>query len=331
MTVIQSKALFLAQILVILYMLTRRHLRIKVMQSLYSFLHNRDGNLTEEVSFFKKSYLNTFSLYLTLLAFLKAVHEHAIDQMHLQKELRSDAVPDNIAKLVENKILKFIAQHPVLVNYLKKRKIKFWELDFDYVKINFKALMHSENFKNYAQKNAPTLEEDRSIVCFFFKEIIAPSEGFYDYIEDKELTWIDDLPVVNTFLLKVLQKIDPKDTNSLHFPEMNAAEEDPQFAIELLEKVVANNDALQEEMVGRTPNWDSDRIALLDAIMIKMAMAELLFFPSIPTKVTMNEYIEISKDYSTPKSNVFINGILDKIIKDFEESGRLNKRGRGLI
>ena len=165
----------------------------------------------------------------------------------------------------------------------------------------------------------------------FFKEIVAPSDNFYDYIEDKELTWIDDLPVVNTFLLKILHKIDPQDSNSLYLSEMNFGEEDPQFAIELLEKVVENNDTLQEEIVGRTPNWDSDRIALLDAIMIKMAIAELLFFPSIPPKVTMNEYIEISKDYSTPKSNIFINGILDKTIKDFQESGRLNKSGRGLI
>jgi N utilization substance protein B len=145
------------------------------------------------------------------------------------------------------------------------------------------------------------------------------------------LTWIDDLPVVNTFILKTLHKIDPKNSNSLHFPQMNSADEDPQFAITLLEKVVVNNDLLQHEMVGRTPNWDSDRIALLDAIMIKMAMAELLYFPTIPPKVTMNEYIEISKDYSTPKSNIFINGILDKTIRDFQKSDRLNKSGRGLI
>jgi N utilization substance protein B len=191
--------------------------------------------------------------------------------------------------------------------------------------------MESEKFDAYAKKRSPTLEDDRAILAYFFKEIVAPSDGFYDYIEDKELTWIDDLPVVNTFLLKVLNKIDPQDSNSLHFPEMNAANEDPQFAIELLEKVVVNNETLQDEMVGRTPNWDSDRIAVLDAIMIKMAMAELLFFPTIPAKVTMNEYIEISKDYSTPKSNIFINGILDKTIRDFEESGRLNKSGRGLI
>ena len=107
--------------------------------------------------------------------------------------------------------------------------------------------------------------------------------------------------------------------------------EDKQFAIELLKKVAINNYALHEEMTLRTSNWDSDRIALLDSIMIKMAIAELLYFPSIPPKVSMNEYIEISKDYSTPKSNIFINGILDKTIKDFEESGRLNKSGRGLI
>ena len=301
------------------------------MQSLYSFLRNRDGNLAEEVKFFKQSYLNTFSLYLTLLAFFKSIHEHAIDQTDLQKELRSDATPANSGKLVQNKILKCIAEHPILTNYIKKRKIKFWELDFDYVKTNFKILMESEKFDAYAKKRSPTLEDDRAILAYFFKEIVAPSDGFYDYIEDKELTWIDDLPVVNTFLLKVLNKIDPQDSNSVHFPEMNAANEDPQFAIELLEKVVVNNETLQDEMVGRTPNWDSDRIAVLDAIMIKMAMAELLFFPTIPAKVTMNEYIEISKDYSTPKSNIFINGILDKTIRDFEESGRLNKSGRGLI
>jgi N utilization substance protein B len=301
------------------------------MQSLYSFLQNREGNLTQEVAFLKKSYLNTFSLYLALLAFLKSIYEHALDQTDLQKGLRNKKNAVHSASLVGNKILQFIAQHPILVNHIKKKKIKFWELDFDYVKSNFKALMVHENFQEYAQKESPKLEEDRDIIAFFFKEIVAPSDGFYDYIEDKELTWIDDLPVVNTFLLKTLYKIDPKDTNSLHFPQMNAADEDPQFAIDLLEKVVVNNDALQEEMVGRTPNWDSDRIALLDAIMIKMAMAELLYFPSIPPKVTMNEYIEISKDYSTPKSNIFINGILDKTIRDFQESDRLNKSGRGLI
>lgn len=287
--------------------------------------------MAQEIDFFKKSYLNTFSLYLVLLAFFKSIYEHALNQSDLQKGLRTNTNPAHSGTLLGNKILKFIAQHPILVKFIKKRKIKLWELDFEYVNSNFKALIESEKFQEYAQNESPSLESDRDIIAFFFKEIIAPSDGFYDYIEDKEMTWIDDLPVVNTFLLKTIHKIDPQDSNSLFFPEMNVADEDPRFAIELLEKVVANNDTLQEEMVGRTPNWDSDRIALMDAIMIKMAMAELLYFPSIPPKVTMNEYIEISKDYSTPKSNIFINGILDKTIRDFEKSGRLKKSGRGLI
>lgn len=301
------------------------------MQSLYSFLQNREGNLVEEVNFFKKSYSNTFSLYLTLLALLKSIYEYASDQTTLQKGLRSKLTPNHSTALVQNKILKFLANHTVLTDLIKKRKIKFWELDFDYVKSNYKLLIESDNFQAYLKIDSPSIDNDREIITFFFKEILAPSDGLYEYLEDKELTWIDDLPVVNTFLLKILNKIDPKDKNSLNFPQMNADQEDLQFAIELLEKAVVNNDDLQKEMVGRTPNWDSDRIAILDAIMIKMAMTELLFFPTIPTKVTMNEYIEISKDYSTPKSNMFINGILDKTIKDFEESGRLNKIGRGLF
>ena len=239
---------------------------------------------------------------------------------------------DNKAKyIVNNKVLKFISHHKVLVKFIKEKKIKYWDLDFEYVKTAFKDLMESESFITYSKLENPTLNQDKEIIIFFFKEIIAVSEVFYEYMEDHELTWIDDLPVVNTYTLKMLNKIDPSDFNSLNFPEMSPSEEDPQFAVELLEKVVVKNDELKSELEGRTPNWDSDRIAFIDAILIKMATTELLYFPTIPPKVTMNEYIEISKDYSTPKSNIFINGILDKMIKDFNKKGCLNKTGRGLL
>jgi len=228
-------------------------------------------------------------------------------------------------------VLKFIANHSTLATFLKRRKIKNWDLDFDYVKSNYKQLIQSDAFKTYSEVENPSLQQDRDLILFLFKEIIAPSDKFYDYIEDKELTWIDDLPVVNTFLSKMLNQIDPNDTSSLPFPQSTFEEEDPKFGIELLEKVISKEEELQKELEGRTPNWDNDRIATLDAILIKMAIAELIYFPSIPTKVTMNEYIEISKDYSTPKSNVFINGILDKVIKDLEASNRIKKSGRGLI
>ena len=301
------------------------------MQSLYSFFLNEKSDLSKYITFFKESFLNTFSLYITILSFLKSIHEYAQQYILLQKDLRNGPLDNKSRHLVNNKILSFISGHRVLTSIIKEKKIKYWDLDFEYVKTAFKDLMESESFITYSKLENPTINQDREIIIFFFKEIIAVSEVFYEYMEDHELTWIDDLPVVNTYTLKILNKIDPSDFNSLNFPEMSPSEEDPQFAVELLEKVVVKNDELKSELEGRTPNWDSDRIAFIDAILIKMATAELLYFPTIPPKVTMNEYIEISKDYSTPKSNIFINGILDKMIKDFNKKGCLNKTGRGLL
>ena len=306
-------------------------MRIKVIQSLYSFFQNEENDLDKHVSFFKESFLNTFSLYITILSFLKSIHDYAQQRILLQKKLHNRPLDFKSRHLVRNKILSFISGHMVLDRFIKEKKIKYWDLDFEYVKTAFKDLMESESFITYSKLENPTINQDREIIIFFFKEIIAVSEVFYEYMEDHELTWIDDLPVVNTYTLKMLNKIDPSDFNSLNFPEMSTSEEDPQFAVELLKKVVVKNDELKSELKGRTPNWDSDRIAFIDAILIKMATTELLYFPTIPPKVTMNEYIEISKDYSTPKSNIFINGILDKMIKDFNKKGCLNKTGRGLL
>tara|TARA_B100001057_G_C22792914_1_gene928356 strand:- start:338 stop:1243 length:906 start_codon:yes stop_codon:yes gene_type:complete len=301
------------------------------MQSLYSFFQNEENDLNNHISFFKESFENTFNLYITILSFLKSIHDYGQEYILLQKDLRNTPLDNKSSHLVSNKILGFISSHRVLGEMIKERKIKYWELNFEYVKTAFKDLMESEPFISYCKSENPTINQDREIIIFFFKEIIVVSEVFYEYIEDLELTWIDDLPVVNTFILKMLNKIDLSDFNSLHFPEMISSDEDPKFAVELLEKVLDKNEQLKSELEGRTPNWDSDRIAFIDSILIKMATAELLYFPTIPPKVTMNEYIEISKDYSTPKSNIFINGILDKMIKDFDKKGRLNKTGRGLL
>jgi N utilization substance protein B len=145
------------------------------------------------------------------------------------------------------------------------------------------------------------------------------------------MTWTDDLPLVNTFLLKQLKRLDLSVDNSLNFPDLNENKEDIDFGIDLFEKVIANEEELQKELAGKTPNWDSERIANLDAILIKLAIAELFYFSNIPPKVTLNEYLEIAKEYSTPKSNLFINGVLDSLVKEYEKTNRMNKQGRGLL
>jgi N utilization substance protein B len=153
----------------------------------------------------------------------------------------------------------------------------------------------------------------------------------YQYFEDLNITWIDDLPLVNTYLLKQLKRVNLDEESSIDFPNFNKNKEDIVFGVELFEKVIAKEDELQKELEGKTPNWDSDRIANLDAILIKLAIAELFYFSDIPPKVTLNEYLEIAKEYSTPKSNLFINGVLDSLVKEYEKTNRMNKQGRGLL
>lgn len=301
------------------------------MQSLYSFFNKDEKDIDKELLFFKNSIKDTFSLYILLLSYLKAFYDYSLKQKKDMKKVKTLIVDDKFKFLLQNSVLRFISKHNSLNRYMSKIKIDDWKVNFDYVISNYEKLLTSNLFESYIKINEPNLKEQRLFISNFFKEIIVASEQFFDYIEDSQLTWIDDYPVVNTFLLKVISKIDPDKANSLPFPNLPRNSEDFKFGISLFKKVVSVNNDLNKELEGRTPNWDSERIAKIDLILIKMATTELLYFPEIPEKVTINEYVEISKDYSTPKSKIFINGILDKIVKDFETSNRLRKYGKGLL
>jgi len=162
-----------------------------------------------------------------------------------------------------------------------------------------------------------------------FKSIIAPNEKLYDYYESINLGWVDDYPLVNTLILKSIKQL--KSSKTLELKGLEIKEDDQEFLIDLFRKTILHQAEYTDDIDDKTPNWDTDRIAEIDLILIKMAITEFLYFPSIPTKVTINEYIEIAKDYSTAKSSYFINGVLDKILKDYKKSERLNKIGRGLL
>ena len=145
------------------------------------------------------------------------------------------------------------------------------------------------------------------------------------------MTWIDDLPVVNTFILKTLKKLKTNNLESLKFPKIDESFDDIDFGIQLLKKSILEEEKLLKELEGKTPNWGAERIAQMDKVILKIAIAEILYFPEIPTKVTINEYLEISKDYSTPNSNNFINGVLDKLVREFVDEKRMIKQGLSLI
>lgn len=313
-------------------MLTRRHIRVKVMQSIYAIAQSGNADVDKEVKFVKFSMDNMYNLYLTLLALLVEVQKKAEEQQQLsqKKYLATQEEKNPNKKFVNNSVLKLLVENELLTEELSNRKLS-WDLDDKYVEIIYDAILASDIYQEYMSKSETNFKEDREFVIAIYKNIIAPNDKLYDFIEDRNLTWVDDLPLVNTLILKMITNL-KKDPDVRYFlPSLYKDEDDLKFASDLFKKTVLNYEKLQEEIIGKTPNWDVERIADLDSILLKMAICEFLRFPSIPVKVTMNEYVEIAKEYSTPKSSVFINGILDKLVKEYQQDNKLNKVGRGLM
>ena len=314
-------------------MLTRRHIRVKVMQSLYAFNQSQNDNLVTEEKFLLKSMDEMYDLFLLQLSLIMEIREHAQTflEKSQQKYLPTSEDRDPNRKFTENKLISILNENEALSEALEDRKITHWKMDDEYVSILWEELKNSELYENYMETRESSFKEDKEFVLKMFKEIIAPNEKLYDYLEDKKLTWLDDLPLVNTAIVKMLQKIKENPDKPFKLTKLYKSEEDKEFARELFRKTYVNDESLSEEMLGKTPNWDKDRIAEVDMILMKMAICEFLHFPSIPVKVTINEYLELAKEYSTPKSSIFINGVLDKLSKEYSSNKRLNKMGRGLM
>jgi transcription antitermination protein NusB len=314
-------------------MLNRRHIRVKVMQTMYAFKGGESDDFSKDQKFLLFSIDNMYNLYLLLLSLLLEVKKRAESDLQKKqnKHLATKEDKDPNRKFVNNQLLKLLGDNFQLNNLLETHGITNWELDNEYVDVIFKAITSSELYSDYMKTKVSDFKEDKDFIVDVFKDVIAPNEKLYDYLEDKNLTWLDDLPTVNTTILKLLRKVKQSASDSYFTPKLYKDSEDKQFAIDLFKKTLLNRTAINKEIEDKTQNWDSDRIANVDYVLLQMAICELKNFPSIPTKVTINEYLEIAKEYSTPKSSIFINGILDKLVKEYEEAGTLKKVGRGLI
>ncbi|GAA4975792.1 transcription antitermination factor NusB [Algibacter aquimarinus] len=314
-------------------MLNRRHIRVKVMQTLYAFKGGESDDLSKDQKFLLFSIDNMYNLYLLVISLLIEVQKRAEDdlQKKQKKHLATQEDKNPNRKFVENKLLILLKNNEALKNQLEKYKISNWELDNEYVDVIFKAIISSDLYKEYMQTRTSDFKEDKDFIIDVFKEILAPNEKLYDYIEDKNLTWLDDLPTVNTTILKLLRKVKQTSTENYFTPKLYKDVDDKQFAIDLFKKTLLNSTSIKTEIDNKTKNWESDRIANIDFVLLQMAICELKHFSSIPVKVTINEYLEIAKEYSTPKSSIFINGVLDKLVKEYEADGNLNKAGRGLM
>lgn len=315
-------------------MLNRRHIRVKVMQSIYAMHQNNSDNLEKEEKFLFHSIENIQDLYLIMLSSLIEirVREEEYLEKSGKKHLATAEERDPNKKLVNNKVLHLLAENNSLSIALETRKINNWKQNDDYILLLLEEIKKSEVYSEYMQAGKEnTFEQDRDFIADIFTEVIAPNDKLYDYLEDTKLTWVDDIPLVNTMINKQLRQIKPEDKETFHVPRLYKDSDDKEFVRNLFRKTVLNDKELAKEFIDKTPNWDTERIAEVDTIILKMAICEFLKFPSIPVKVTINEYLEIAKEYSTPKSSIFINGILDNLVKEYQANDKLVKAGRGLM
>lgn len=308
-------------------MLNRRHLRIKVLQVLYAYFQSNENDFKVIEKELMNSIERIYDIYLyVLLAFeeLKDVEEQKIAESKLKSRTTND-------RFVQNKVIALITENTELREASEKNKVNWIG---DEHREMFKKIMlqirESELFFNYMQSETNTFEEDKNFVIALFKAEIANSQLIYNFFEEKSIHWLDDIDLACGMALKTIKQTTEDGAITIH-PLFKDPEDEIPFVKTLLRKTIANdqeNILLIDEL---TKNWELDRIAKMDIILMKMAITELQEFNNIPKKVTLNEYIEISKFYSTPKSSGFINGILDKAIDRLIKEHKIQKIGRGLM
>ena len=302
------------------------------MQAIYAMHQSGSDDLEKQEKFLQASLENILDLYLIMLSSLVEIRKKEIKHIEIaqKKHLATPEERNPNQRFVNNPILVALEESNSLSIAVEKRKINNWQANDDTILLLLQDIKQSVLYQNYMAKKVVTFEEERFFVVDMFSELIAPNEKLYSYLEDFKLTWVDDIPVVNTQIQKQLRHMSA-DADLIKVPAIYKDGEDKDFASALFRKTVLNESELAKEFIDKTPNWDVERIAELDTIILKMAICEFLKFPSIPLKVTINEYLELAKEYSTPKSSLFINGILDNLVKDFQKNNRVNKAGRGLI
>ncbi|MFT6754937.1 MAG: N utilization substance protein B [Urechidicola sp.] len=312
-------------------MINRRHIRTKVMQSVYALQQANSDNLDKEEKFLIHSIDKMYELYVLLLSLLVEVQDKAFNHLEIAKKKHLASIEEKKpnTKFIDNQLIKLIKESVSVNQFIEDKKLENWQLDGEFVTVIWNLIRESDQYESYMSTRETSFTEDKKFIIEIFKKIIAPNEKLADYFEDQHISWVDDIPYVNTWIVRSLGET--KSSKPFILGDLYKDIDDRKFVLELFRKMILNQEKYDEVINDKTPNWDSDRIADVDLILIKMAISEFLHFPTIPTRVTINEYIEIAKDYSSHKSSFFVNGVLDKILKEYTSEKRIQKIGRGLL
>ncbi|MDR6940967.1 transcription antitermination protein NusB [Mucilaginibacter pocheonensis] len=314
-------------------MLNRRHLRVKVLQALYAY-HQSD---TKDIRLHEKNMLHgidqVYEMYIWMLSLISEVANYAANDAEERANKHLPTADDLNAnlKILTNRFIVTLNDNRDYLIALKKYKVE-WHFEPELTKSLFTILKNAPEYAEYLAKTGDTIQTDKDIIKFIFKKVILKSSLAEQVFEDKFIFWPVDRDVLQALIAKTFKNFAYDDAKLNRLAEITGNwTEDREFVIDLFQKSIRFDTPYQELIAGKTQNWEPERIAMMDTLLMKMAITEFINFTSIPVKVTINEYLEISKEFSTPKSNSFINGILDKILIDLKAENKVKKIGRGLI
>jgi len=313
-------------------MLNRRHIRLKIMQYLYAAEISDFEDTKEHYKILTNSIHSLHYLFLLQISFLIEILKKAKDKYNISQRSVTGNVSDKYSnkKFSENIFLNDLASNLKIVELLKSNDFIDWEFDYKYVNIIYDKIINSEIYDSHMKSKVNSFADDVRFVYDIFKDIIISDEKFQTFIEDKNIYWMDDFPLANTLLLKYLKNLKREKYEKSFYFKLFSNKSDKKYANDLINYSLRNFESNNELINKYAANWDLERLAKVDLVIINLAISELKEFKEIPVKVTLNEYIEISKDYSTKKSSFFINGILDKVVKELIKNNSLIKEGRGL-
>ncbi len=314
-------------------MLSRRLLRIKAMQALFAYFKSFNNDVKSGEQLLIRSIDNVYELYIYLLSFMVEIKDVAVNRIADNKlkvlPSQSDLIPNT--KFIENKLLKQLEDNNQLNTERNRLKLSFSD-NMEMIRKIYLNIKETSSYQNYMESENTGYRKDKDYVIGCFINNIVNEELLIEHLEDKKIFFIDDYDLVASMVVKTLRYFkEDSDKNTQLLPLYKNFDEENKFVRELFKKTILYSKSNIELIQKRTHKWESDRIAFMDILLMQMAICEFMYFPSIPIKATLDEYIDISKEYSTDKSSSFINGILDGIIDDLKASDRINKAGRGLI
>lgn len=313
-------------------MLNRRHIRIKALQVIFAYYNEEKPDMVRYEKMLFESFQRFRDLYISLLLIPAELQTKAIEKIEagLAKKLPSKEDLNPNTKFVTNEVIRMLSHSKNLAKASGEIQIR-WANNQDLMRSLFRMLIDTVDYKEYMASPLRGFEHDRDYLLRFLRRHIINYEGIHDYLEDSGIFWNDDMDLAASMALKTIKTIKEKDQDLTLLPLWKEEDDEEAYAKNIFRKTLEMGEENLALVAANAPNWEVDRIATMDMVILKMALAEARTCESIPLKVTMNEYIELANYYSTPKSNVFINGLLESLFMKLKDEGKIRKIGRGLI